>query len=137
MTFPSRSSRLLLLALGALALGSCGPSLTTPSSTDISGSWFSPGPAAGMTNMSINLTQSPDGSLTGTYTVIGTPDLQFCPATGPCAISGTISGANTVLEVFFYMKDAGLFTGQVTGGATIRGAMTRISSTGAVEFTRP
>jgi hypothetical protein len=35
------------------------------------------------------------------------------------------------------MKDAGLFTGQVTGGATIRGAMTRISSTGAVEFTRP
>ena len=87
--------------------------------------------------MSINLTQSPDGSLTGTYTAIGTPVLQFCPTTGPCAISGTISGANTVLEVFFYMKDAGLFTGQVTGGTTIRGAMSRISSTSAVEFTRP
>jgi len=42
-----------------------------------------------------------------------------------------------VLEVFFYMKDAGTFTGQVTGGATIRGAMTRTTSTGAVEFTRP
>ena len=87
--------------------------------------------------MSINLTQGPDGSLTGTYTAIGTPVLQFCPATGPCAISGTISGANTVLEVFFYMKDAGTFTGQVTGGTTIRGAMTRTTSTGAVEFTRP
>jgi hypothetical protein len=90
-----------------------------------------------MTNMSINLTQSPDGSLTGTYTAIGTPNLQFCPATGPCAISGTISGANSVLEVFFYMKDAGTFTGQVTGGTTIRGAMSRISSTDAVQFTHP
>jgi hypothetical protein len=137
MTLPSRSLRFLLLALGALALGSCGPALTTPSSTDISGAWVSPGPAAGMTNISINLAQAPDGSLTGTYTAIGTNGLQLCPATGPCAISGTISGLNTVLQVFFYMQDAGTFTGQVIGPGTMKGAMSRISATDAVQFTRP
>jgi hypothetical protein len=125
-----------MLAVGALALASCGPSLTTPSSTDISGTWVSPGPAAGMTNMSITLTQAPDGSLTGTYTAIGTVPLQFCPATGPCAITSTVSGLNSVLQVFFYMKDAGTFTGQVTGPGKISGAMSRISATEAVQFTR-
>jgi len=125
-----------MLALGALALGSCGPSLTTPSSTDISGTWTSPGPAAGMTNMSITLTQAADGSLTGTYTAIGSPALQFCPATGPCTISSTVSGLNSVLQVFFYMKDAGTFTGQVTAPGTITGAMSRISATDPVQFTK-
>ena len=127
----------LLLAIGSLAIASCGPALTTPSSTDISGTWVSPGPAAGMTNMSITLTQAADGSLTGTYTAIGTDPLQFCPATPPCAITGTVSGVNTVLQVFFYMKDAGTFTGQVTGPGTMKGAMARLTTTEAVEFTRP
>lgn len=136
-TATSSVPRLLLIALGTFALGSCGPSLTTPSGTNISGAWFSPGPAAGMTNISISLTQSSTGALTGTYTAIGTPNLQFCPATGPCAISGTIDGSNTVLQIFFYMKDAGTFTGQAIGAATLRGAMSRISATSAVEFTRP
>lgn len=137
MKLNTRSHRLLLLAVGALALGSCGPSLTTPSSTDISGTWVSPGPAAGMTNMSVTLTQAGDGSLTGTYTAIGTTPLQFCPATPPCTISSTVSGDNTVLQVIFYLKDAGTFTGQVTGPGTMKGAMARMSTTEPVEFTRP
>ena len=125
------------MAVGALALGACGPPLTTPSSTDISGTWISPGPAAGMTNMSITIKQAADGSLTGTYTAIGTIPLQFCPAIPPCAISGTVSGINTVLQVYFYMSDAGTFTGQVSGPATLKGAMQRISTTEPVQFTRP
>ncbi len=125
-----------MLALGALALGSCGPELTTPSSTDLSGTWVSPGPAAGMTDMSVTLSQTADGSLTGTYTATGTVPLQFCPATGPCRISSTVEGVNTVLQVTFYMKDAGTFTGQVITPGTISGAMSRISATQAVQFTR-
>src|SRR6266550_5623394 len=101
-----------ITAVCALSLA-CGPSLTTPSSTNITGTWVSPGPAAGMTNISVTLSQAVDGSLTGTYTAIGTNGLQFCPATGPCAITSTVSGVNTVLQVFFSMKDAGTFTGQV------------------------
>jgi hypothetical protein len=86
--------------------------------------------------MSITLTQAADGSLTGTYTATGTDPLQFCPTTGPCAISSTVSGLNSVLQVFFYMKDAGTFTGQVTAPGTIRGAMSRMSATDAVQFNR-
>ena len=129
--------RLLLLATSALAIASCGPPLTTPSSNNISGTWVSPGPAAGMTNMSVTLTQAADGSLTGTYTATGTSPLQLCPATPPCTISSTVSGINTVLQVFFYMKDAGTFTGQVTAPGTMKGAMSRISAVDPVQFTRP
>ena len=130
-------SPLLLVGVGVLAVTSCGPALTDPSSTDVSGIWVSPGPAAGMTNMSVNIVQASDGSITGTYTAIGTPGLQFCPATGTCAISGTVAGSNSVLQVFFSMSDAGSFTGQLIGGTELRGAMTRTSSTGAVQFTHP
>jgi len=134
---PKLSQTVFKICLASFALASCGPSLTTPSSTDVSGVWVSPGPAAGMTNMSVNLAQAADGSITGTYTAIGTPGLQFCPATGTCAISGTIAGSNSVLQVFFSMSDAGNFTGQAVGSATLRGAMSRIGSTGAVQFTHP
>ena len=126
----------LLVVLSALALGSCGPEITTPASTDVSGTWVSPGPAAGMTNISITLSQAADGSLTGSYTAIGTVPLQFCPASPPCAISDIITGSNTVLQVFFYMKDAGLFTGQILSDGTMKGAMTRIGAADAVQFTR-
>jgi hypothetical protein len=82
------------------------------------------------------LTQAADGSLTGTYTAIGTNGLQFCPATGPCTITSTVTGLNSVLQVFFYMTDAGTFTGQVTAPGMISGAMSRKSATQAVQFTR-
>ncbi len=124
-----------ITAVCALSLA-CGPSLTTPSSTNITGTWVSPGPAAGMTNISVTLSQAVDGSLTGTYTAIGTNGLQFCPATGPCAITSTVSGVNTVLQVFFSMKDAGTFTGQVTAPGIIKGAMSRMGTAEAVQFTR-
>ena len=137
MPLPLKSKQLLLLAIGSLAIASCGPALTTPSSTDISGTWVSPGPAAGMTNMSITITQAADGSLTGTYTAIGTDPLQFCPATPPCAITSTVSGVNTVLQVFFYMTGRGHLHRPGDAPGTMKGAMSRISTTEAVQFTRP
>ena len=86
--------------------------------------------------MTVTLTQAPDGSLTGIYTANGTAPLQFC-GPPPCAISSTVSGVNTVLQVFFYMQDAGTFTGQVIAPGTLKGAMQRINTTEPVQFTRP
>jgi hypothetical protein len=136
MTPLVRVSLSIVLAACAMAIGSCGPALTDPGSTNISGTWVSPGPAAGMTNLSVTLAQAADGSLTGTYTAIGTNGLQFCPATPPCAITSTVEGTNNVLQIFFYMKDAGTFTGQVITPGTIKGAMSRISATEPIVFTR-
>jgi hypothetical protein len=125
-----------MLALGALALGSCGPALTTPSSTNITGTWVSPGPAAGLTNVTVVLTQSSDGTVSGTYTATGTPNVQFCPATGPCAISGTLSGVNTVFQVFLDLANAGQFTGQLITGTELKGAMDRNGNIGPIQFTK-
>ena len=130
-----RSRRLLLTAL-LVGSASCGPELTSPGSTDLTGPWQSPGPAAGLTAITMVLTQSADGSLSGTYHATGSPGTQFCPATGPCLISGTLSGSNTVLQVFFELKDAGQFSGQVIDAGTLKGTMVRIGAVGPIVFTR-
>jgi len=121
----------------AIATASCGPDLNSPASTDVSGTWFSPGPAAGLTNVTVILAQTSNGAITGTYTATGTPNLQFCPSSGPCSISGIIiNGSNTVFQVFFELQDAGQFTGQLNGGNVLKGAMSRISATEPIQFTK-
>jgi hypothetical protein len=125
------------LVLTGLALSACGPALTDPSSTNISGTWVAPGPAAGLTNMSVTVSQAADGTLSGTYRAIGTPSLQTCPPSPPCTISGKVSGANNAVQVLIYLNSAGNFTGQVTAPGTIKGAMQWGSTVQPVAFTGP
>jgi hypothetical protein len=122
-----------VIAAGAIA---CGPELTDPGDTDISGSWFSPGPAVGLTDVTVIFAQVANGDLTGFYTATGTPGYQLCPATGPCDISGTLEGSNTALQVYFELQDAGKFTGQVISGNNLRGAMSQIDKLEPIEFAR-
>jgi hypothetical protein len=135
-TVGKRKRRALLVVLAICAIG-CGPELTTPGSTNVSGTWTAPGPAAGLTDVSISLNQASDGSITGTYTATGRLPTQFCPTVGqPCQISGTLSGTNSVLEVYFELKDAGQFSGQVFSGSKLKGSMARLNQIGQLEFTR-
>jgi hypothetical protein len=136
---PNNISRLLAVATLAIAsatITSCGPPLTDPGSGDLTGTWFSPGPAAGLTNVTMTLTQGGDGAISGTYTATGSPSLQACPATGPCAMLGTVTGANTAFQVFFDLKDAGQFTGQLITASELKGAMNRSSTTEPIVFTK-
>ncbi len=125
----------LFAALAPLVATACGPELTTPGDSDVSGTWFAAGPAAGMTNITMVLDQTSDGQVTGTFTATGTQGQQVCPTTGPCMISSTINGANTVLQVNLELKDAGTFTGQVITPTKLRGTMTR-NENSLVEFDR-
>ena len=137
MTIGSRLRRALctyVAVAGICSVIGCGPELTEPATTNVSGTWFAAGPAAGLTNITVVLNQTSDGVIRGTYTATGTPELQFCPATGPCSISGDLNGSNTVLQVFFYMTDAGTFGGQLEHGTSLRGAMSRVNTTSPVEF---
>ena len=128
----------LTLVLGTcIALSGCGPELTTPGGTNISGTWFATGPAAGLTSIYVTITQGSDGSISGVYTADGTPNLQFCPATPKCTIGGTAIGTNTVLQVFFDLQNGGLFNGQVIDPHTMRGSMSRGGLVQPVEFSRP
>ena len=132
-----RTRRLfLVLSLAAVCYASvsCGPELTEPSRTDVTGTWFAAGPAAGLTNITVVLQQAADGTLTGTYEATGTTGLQFCPATGPCTVSGKLTGSNSVLQVFFYLTDAGSFGGQLESASLMRGAMSRINRTDPITF---
>jgi hypothetical protein len=122
---PIYGSAFLVACIG---LSGCGPDLNSPGSTNVSGTWFADGPAAGMTNIAMILVQTPDGHVTGTFTAIGTQGEQVCPASGPCNISSTINGVNTVLQVNLELKDAGTFTGQVITSTQLRGTMTRTSN---------
>ena len=124
------------LAFAIAAIG-CGPDLNAPASSNVSGTWFAPGPAAGFTNITVNLTQTPDGMISGTYTATSDPSLGLCPAgLVPCVVSSTLTGANTVFQVFLQLNGAGQFTGQLLGQTTLKGAMNRIDVTQAIEFTK-
>lgn len=120
--------------LALISISACGPELTEPADTDVSGTWTASGPAAGLTNVTAHLTQTPDGAITGTYTATGTQGPQFCPPAPPCSVAGTIAGANTVLQVYFELEHAGNFTGQIIGNSILRGAIERTNLVDAIEF---
>jgi hypothetical protein len=133
-----RISRALGIAAVVIAIAtvSCGPELNSPASTDVSGTWFAAGPSAGFTNITVNLTQNPDGTISGTYTATSDPALQLCISTNPCNISNTITGANTVFQVFLDLNGAAQFTGQLLQGDKLKGAMSRVGLTQPIEFTK-
>jgi hypothetical protein len=125
----------LIAALATLSAALCGPELTTPGSGDVSGTWHADGPAAGLSNITMVLEQTSDGDVTGTFTASGTPGKQVCPESGPCMISSTVDGANTVLQVNLELKNSGTFTGQLIGTDRLRGTMTRAENS-LIEFDR-
>jgi len=108
--------------------------LTEPADVALSGIWFAAGPAGGLTDVTIQVSQTSDGAISGTYTANGTQGLQFCPGTPPCSIAGTVVGSNTVFQVFFEMEDAGKFTGQLIDGSVLRGAVERGGRVDPIEF---
>jgi hypothetical protein len=138
---PARSLKrysVLAIAVGAASFsaGACGPPLTDPGPSDISGQWFATGPAAGLTNVTMVLKQETNGSLSGTYVATGRNGLQFCPSSGPCVIRGTITGSNTVFQIFFELSDAGQFTGQLVTDTELNGSMNRVNTTQPILFTK-
>jgi hypothetical protein len=62
----------------------------------------------------------------------------LCSSTNPsCNISSTITGANTVFQVFLDLNGAAQFTGQLLQGDQLKGAMSRFGLlTQPVEFTK-
>jgi hypothetical protein len=135
--FRFRIARALGIATIALVsvTVSCGPPLTDPATTNVSGTWFAAGPAAGFTNITVTLIQNPDGTISGTYSATSDPALQLC-SPNPCNISNTITGANTVFQVFLDLTGAAQFTGQLLQGDKLKGAMSRVDLTQPIEFTK-
>jgi hypothetical protein len=118
----------IILALTTLLGVACGPELTNPADSNVSGTWHAAGPAAGLSNITMVLQQDAEGSITGTFTAIGTPSEQACPTTGVCSLASTVRGANTVLQVNLQLKGGGTFTGQLTTATRLHGTMTSLEN---------
>ena len=125
-----------LLIVGVISLLGCGPALSDPGSGDVSGRWFSVGSAKGVTDITLTLAQATDGSISGSYTATAAPQLGFCHTNAPCPIGNTITGANTVFQVFFDLLGGGRFTGQLTGAAELKGALTWSDVPDPIVFTK-
>jgi hypothetical protein len=73
MSYANKRSRLGLgltaVLVACINITGCGPALTTPGTTDVSGTWFAAGPAAGMSDITMVLTQTGDGHISGTFSL--------------------------------------------------------------------
>lgn len=118
MTHALRWAATAAIVMAALA---CGPELTTPSSTNISGTWTSSDTAAGVTDFVVALSQASDGALTGSWSGRALEVNGACPAELGCAPNNAIIGSNTVFQVFIDLIGLGKFTGQVESDAHFRG----------------
>lgn len=115
----SRTAVLVLLIPGLSA--ACGPELTDPASSNISGSWVSADTALGVTDFRLELAQAADGEVTGSWSARGVLVNGVCPPTLGCTPNNTVSGSNTVFQVFLNLLGAGGFTGQVESDGRFRG----------------
>jgi hypothetical protein len=116
----------------AAFLAACGPELTTPSSTNISGTWTSSDTAAGVTDFVLVLSQASDGALTGTWSGRGIGPNGSCHPELGCAPSNSIVGSNTVFQVHIDLVGLGAFTGQFESDMRFRGHLAGV----ALEFHR-
>lgn len=105
------------------AVVACGPELTTPASSDITGSWFSADTAALVTDFQLELLQGGGGELTGSFSAVGVPVNGQCPPEVTCAPANVINGSNTVFQVYIDFRGVGVFTGQVAEVDRFRGHM--------------
>lgn len=115
---------------------SCGPELTDPASTNITGRWTSSGAIGPLSDISMNLAQETDGSVSGQWSGIGSPPNPVCPPGLGSAPVGTVSGSNTVLEVRLSLLGAGVFAGQVGDDDTLRGSFIACEIPYPVTFSR-
>ena len=128
--------RLLFLFLTLAMLSACGPELNTPASTSLTGKWESPDAMSYFYNVKMDITQTPGGDLSGSWTSFLSGGHLSCPEGTFCSAANTVSGRNTVTGVSFEILGIGKFTGQLENGNTLRGDVYRFDGDFKVKFTK-
>jgi hypothetical protein len=112
----------------------CGPSLTQPSSQDISGHWATTDAIGPLADVQLTVTQRPDGTVSGQWSARVSQANVSCPPELGTNPTGSVSGTNTILEVRLSFLGAGDFQGQVVDGETLEGSFVSCSDAYAVVF---
>jgi len=111
--------RLTLIVLST----SCGPALTEPASLNISGRWSTSDEIGHVTQLQMDLAESPDWSVQGQWSArLVPPDATCPPSLGPTP-TGPVTGSNTVLALNLSILGTGDFQGQAVDDKTLRGSV--------------
>src|SRR5687768_3179172 len=131
MNLPELLSRSLLVIA---VVASCGPSLTQPSSLDISGRWATTDAIGPLSDVEVSITQRPDGTVSGQWSAATFPAGAPCPPALGTNPTGTVNGMNTVLGIRLSLLGAGDFDGQAIDSKTLEGSFESCSNVYAVVF---
>ena len=128
--------RLAVLTLGLVSGIACGPELTAPSSTDISGEWTSPDVIGPVSNIQVDVVQHAGGALDGRWSGKSTAPDAVCPPELGLDPTNSVSGTNTVLEVQLQLIGIGQFEGQAVDKQTLRGSLESCGQIYPMTFSR-
>jgi len=114
----------------------CGPELTEPADSNVTGAWMSPDTVDRIYNIRLDLAQDESGAVSGSWSGQADSVNGQCPADTGCAPTNDVTGSNTVLQLHLEILGAGTFTGQVIAADVFRGNFARSGSNYAIRFTR-
>lgn len=123
--------RTVFTALLLWLIAACGPELTEPASSNVSGTWFSADTVTELTDFRLELIQAADGSLSGSWAGREVPLNRAC-AEPLCAVSNVVTGSHTVFQLHIDLLGIGTFTGQLQEPGRFRGHI----ATSSVTFLR-
>ena len=133
----TQARRFLWFAVVLLsAVISCGPEITEPASTNITGRWTSSDVIGPLSNISLEVVQASDGSVQGQWAGVSSSPNPPCPPELGSAPTGPLNGLNTVLALQLSLLGIGNFDGQVRDESTLRGSFTSCGLIYPMTFTR-
>ena len=113
----------------------CGPELTEPADSNVTGAWTSPDTVDRIYDIRLDLAQDESGAVSGSWSGLGVVVDGQCPDIG-CAPANNVTGSNTVLQLHIEVLGAGTFTGQVIAADAFRGNFAGPGGNFPIRFTR-
>lgn len=101
----------------------CADEPTTPSNTNIAGTWTANARLFSLTDFRISMTQAQLGLMNGTYTVRRLPPAAGCIVNVPCVKTGELVGRNTIAQVELELIGVGRFEGALVDQGKLRGIL--------------
>lgn len=132
-----RVAPLFVVLIVAAALGACGPDLNSPGEGSVAGKWQTPDSVSFFSNVKLDLAQSQQGEVTGSWTGKVKGGNLNCPSASPtCPAANEAYGSNTVVGVSIEVLGIGKFTGQLENPNELRGDISRYDGNFKVKFTK-
>lgn len=126
----------LLAATGVLTVAACGPELTTPGETDLTGTWAAQQSFGVISEVRLTLVQGAGGSLSGSWIGNAVPPPTGCPPELGSRPTNVVTGTNTIAQVEFEMLGAGHFIGAVLHPTLLHGQILSCNVYFTLDFAR-